>query len=78
MESIHVHIVHILLNHFAVDLRRPESKEFNNVCTEKASFLMQVRLPGYKVGAVEVLVTSDPIKLIKPQLMIMVGWSEKK
>lgn len=30
------------------------------------------------VCAVEVVVTPDPIKLIKPRLIIMEGWREKK
>lgn len=39
---------------------------------------MQVMLPGNKVCAVEVVVTPDPIKLIKPQLIIMEGWRERE
>lgn len=34
-------------------------------------------LPGNKVCAVEVVITPDPIKLIKLQLIIMVGWKER-
>lgn len=38
---------------------------------------MQVMLPGNNVCAVEVVVTPDPIKLIKPQLIMMEGQREK-
>lgn len=39
---------------------------------------MEVMLPGNKVCAVEVVITPDPIKLIKPQLIIMEGWRERE
>lgn len=63
--------------HLAVHLGRPGSKVFKNMCTEKEKIIMEVMLPGNKVCAVEVVITPDPIKLIKPQLIIMEGGREK-
>ena len=45
---------------------------------KKKKMIMEVTLPGNKVCAVEVVITPDPIKLIKPQLIIMEGWRERK
>lgn len=39
---------------------------------------MEVMFPGNKVCAVEVVITPDPIKLIKPQLIIMEGCEEEQ
>lgn len=60
-------------SHISVHLRRPKSNVFKNMCTEKGKFIMEVMIPGNKVCAVEVVITYDPIKLIKPKLIVMEG-----
>lgn len=60
-----------------VHLRRHESNVFKNMCYEKQKYgIMEVRLPGNNVSAV--IITPDPIKLIKPQLNIKEGWRERE
>lgn len=47
------------------------------MCYEKQKYgIMEVRLPGNNVSAV--IITPDPIKLIKPQLNIKEGWRERE
>lgn len=48
---------------------------FLKICAmKKKCVIIEVMFPGNKVSAVEVIITPDPIKLIKPQLNIIEGW----
>ena len=59
-------------------LRGLRAKSSEICAMKKKKMIMEVTLPGNKVCAVEVVITPDPIKLIKPQLIIMEGWRERK
>lgn len=55
-----------------------EQSHWTKICSVKKIIYMEVMFPGNEVSAVEVVITPDPIKLIKPQLIKMEGWRGKK